>query len=110
MSDETKPDGDAQQRRSTIDKSTLNGHRLLSGHEWKVIAASLNLSPRELQIVQRVFHDENEATIAAELGMAPGTVHTHLERLYRKLNVHTRCALVVRIMVQHRLLGLDRRD
>jgi hypothetical protein len=45
-----------------------------------------------------VFDCRKETAIAADLGIAPRTVDTYMERLYRKLTVNTRVALVLRVM------------
>lgn len=74
------------------------GSALLSEADWAETAHALRLSGRELQIVQGVFDNHKETAIAADLGIAPRTVDTHLERLYRKLTVTTRVALVLRVM------------
>jgi len=65
---------------------------------WKEIARSLKLSGRELQIVQAVFDDYTEFTIANNLDVSPHTIHTYCERLYHKLAVTDRVKLVLRIM------------
>jgi DNA-binding NarL/FixJ family response regulator len=72
---------------------------------WEQIARSLGLSGRELQIVRGVFDDRIEPAIASDLGVAPCTVHTHLERLHRKLAVHDRAQLVVRVMREFLVLA-----
>lgn len=73
------------------------GSAIFSDQAWDEIGRSLRLSGRELQIVRGVFDDRIESTIAADLGMSPHTVHTHVERLYRKLSVTDRVKLVLRI-------------
>ena len=73
------------------------GRGVLDEHEWRTVARALRLSARELQIVKRLFDDEPEAIIADDLGISAHTVHTHLERLYHKLDVGSRCAVVVRV-------------
>lgn len=80
------------------------GSALLSEVEWAETAHALHLSGRELQIVRGVFNCQKENAIAEGLGIAPRTVDTHLERLYRKLAVTTRVALVLRVM-EHALLA-----
>jgi DNA-binding NarL/FixJ family response regulator len=50
-----------------------------------------------LQIVRAVFDDQTEYAIAADLGISPHTVHTHFERLHRKLAVSDRVQLVLRV-------------
>lgn len=77
------------------------GARLLSDNQWRTIARSLHLSNRELQVVQSVFEDCKEASIARDLGISPYTVHSHLERLYKKLGVGSRCGLIVRIFAEY---------
>jgi DNA-binding CsgD family transcriptional regulator len=81
---------------------------MLSDLAWREIARSLTLSPREVQIVQATFDDFKESAIAADLGIAPRTVHTHIERLHRKLVVADRLQLVLRIMDEFLRLTLSR--
>jgi DNA-binding NarL/FixJ family response regulator len=68
---------------------------------WKTIAKSLCISDRELQIIQAIFDDRKEFAIADELKISMHTVHTHLERLYRKLGVSSRVALVLCILSEY---------
>ncbi len=65
---------------------------------WAVIARSLALSARELQIVRGVFDDRTEFSIAADLNISSHTVHTHFERLHHKLAVADRAELILRVM------------
>lgn len=71
--------------------------------EWRALIEQLRLSPREGDILRRIFDDLSEATIACELGLAPSTVHTYVRRLYRKLGVKSRTELLV--FVFHEFLG-----
>ena len=73
------------------------GVALLSEQAWVAVARRLKLSRRECQILRGVFGDDTEPTIAARLGISPHTVHTHFERLHRKLGVTSRVELVLRI-------------
>jgi DNA-binding CsgD family transcriptional regulator len=77
---------------------------MLSELAWVEIARSLKLSPRELQIARATFDDRKESAIAADLGIAVRTVHTHIERLHRKLDVVDRAQLILRIV--HEFLRL----
>jgi DNA-binding CsgD family transcriptional regulator len=61
----------------------------------------LRLSPRELQITRCVFDDMTDMAIAAELGIGVNTVHSHFERLYHKLAIRSRAALVVRVFQEY---------
>ena len=71
---------------------------MFSARVWREIARSLRLSGRELQIVRAMFDDRTETAIAADLGIAHRTVHTHFERLHHKLAVTDRLQLVLRVM------------
>jgi DNA-binding NarL/FixJ family response regulator len=106
--------------RSTVGarRAQPSGRSLFSDNIWRLLAGSLELSPRESQIVRAVFDDQKESTIAVSLGISPHTVHTHFERLYRKLGVTSRLTLVSRVFVEYlwleeghrRTLGIPRQD
>lgn len=73
----------------------------LPDHVWAAIAGSLDLSEREADIAKLLMADMSERAIAENLRISSHTVHTHLERLYRKLNARSRCQVVVRIFEQY---------
>jgi DNA-binding CsgD family transcriptional regulator len=52
------------------------------------------LSPRELEIVQLVAEDLTNAEIAERLIISPRTVTTHLDRIYTRLGINSRTALL----------------
>lgn len=54
------------------------------------------LTARELQIVALVAEGRPNKQVAAELGISEWTVSTHLRRIYAKLDVDTRAAMVTR--------------
>jgi len=68
---------------------------------WAGISQALSLSEREVQIFQRLILAESEREAAATLETSPRTVRTHLERLRRKLGLHNRTELIVRIFDAH---------
>ena len=67
--------------------------------EWQAIAQRLNLPPRQLQITRFVFDGLEESEIALRLRISPHTVHAHLNRMYKKLAVSSRCALLVQVFL-----------
>jgi DNA-binding NarL/FixJ family response regulator len=77
------------------------GRAVFSEEAWQRVTHVLALSARESQILQGVFEDQKECCIAANLGISSHTVHTHLERIYRKLHVSSRVALVVRVFAEY---------
>lgn len=74
------------------------GQDLLSAQEWADVAQALGMTARQLQITKLMFDDKTQRAIAATLGIVERTVREHLDRLYKKLNVHDRVGLVLRIV------------
>jgi DNA-binding CsgD family transcriptional regulator len=64
------------------------------------------LTARELDVLRLLAADCTCAQAAARLGVSPHTVVTHLKNAYRKLDVHSAAAAVMRV-VQLGLLGVD---
>ncbi len=72
---------------------------LLTSIEWQAIAAELRLSARELQIAHGFLDGLDEHGVAAQIGISEHTVHSHLQRLYRKIDVNSRCEFLRRMFV-----------
>lgn len=77
------------------------GRSVFSKEAWQRVTSVLALSTRESEILEAVFEDQKECCIAANLGISSHTVHTHLERIYRKLHVSSRVELVVRVFAEY---------
>jgi hypothetical protein len=56
--------------------------------------------------VQGIFDDRTDTAIAADLKVSPHTVHTYIERLYRRLGVTGRVKLVLRVLDEFNALTL----
>jgi DNA-binding NarL/FixJ family response regulator len=52
--------------------------------------SALEISPRELTVLQRLAAGRSNKEIAAELNVSPNTVKTHAARLYEKLDARRR--------------------
>jgi DNA-binding CsgD family transcriptional regulator len=63
---------------------------------------SLGLSPREVDVLERLAAGESNKEIARRLGISPNTVKTHVARVYEKLDVQRR----VQAIDKARLLAL----
>ncbi|HEX4127782.1 MAG TPA: LuxR C-terminal-related transcriptional regulator [Acidimicrobiales bacterium] len=59
---------------------------------------SLGLTEREADVVHLVLAGVTNRQIAERLQMATGTVHKHLDNVYRKLGVHSRGALTALVL------------
>ncbi|MCB0287007.1 MAG: response regulator transcription factor, partial [Calditrichaeota bacterium] len=62
-----------------------------------------NLTDREIEILQAIVRDETEYAIAENLSISEHTVRTHVKNIYKKLQVHSRGA-VVKAAYEHNLL------
>jgi DNA-binding NarL/FixJ family response regulator len=63
-------------------------------------ASARSLSPREREVLIRVARGESNKDVAAGLALSPGTVKTHLLRIFEKLNVDDRTAAVTEAMAR----------
>ncbi len=52
--------------------------------------ASLGISPRELTVLEALAAGRSNKQIAAQLGVSPNTVKTHVARLFEKLGAERR--------------------
>lgn len=67
------------------------------------------LTPRELDVVRLLASGCSYCQVAMRLGISPHTVVTHIKNAYRKLEVHTAAAAVMRA-VQLGLLEVLNRE
>lgn len=86
----------------------MKGSDILSSAQWQDVCTRLKLSDRELEVVVGVFDDLKEAAIASRLGISAHTVHTHLERLYRKLGVNGRGRMIIEVLAEHLMSSRER--
>lgn len=77
------------------------GSDLLSVSQWDSIARRLRFSRRETEVVRYIFEGLKESAIAYHLGISAHTVHTHIERIYRKIGVGSRCGLLTRVFAAY---------
>ena len=84
----------------------VNGHRdlaaIVNSERWARLVSHLKLSPRERQIIECILGGaDGEDVVARRLGISSHTVHTHVERLYRKLRVTSRSQLVASLFITY---------
>jgi two-component system nitrate/nitrite response regulator NarL len=83
----------------------VNGVRcLLVRLHPKTDRAQVTLSPREQEIARMVAEGHPNKTIAAVLEISSWTVCTHMRRIFAKLNVRSRAAMVARLL-EERTIG-----
>ncbi len=74
----------------SVDRTTL----FASCRGW---SRHINLSPRECEIVRLVARDLTNKEIAAVLEISAWTVATHLRRVFAKLSVRSKAAMVASV-------------
>ena len=62
------------------------------------------LTPREIEVLHHLARGLSYAEVGTALGVSVNTVTSHVKNSYRKLDVHTAAAAVMRA-VELRLLG-----
>ncbi len=64
------------------------------------LAARLGLSPRQAQVVAELAAGGTEAEAAGKLKLAPPTLHTHIRRVYDRLDLRSRAELLA-LLARH---------
>jgi DNA-binding NarL/FixJ family response regulator len=84
---------------------------LFDDDEWRSLVRSLRLPPRQAQIARLTCRGCSNRQIALRLAISEHTVHTHLQALFGRLEVHERLGVPVRLVLAHRELSNgDRRS
>lgn len=82
----------------------------ISHRKWETLAKSLNLSHQQERIVELILRDLPDKHIADALKLTVPTVRTYLNRIYARLGVKSRMALVLRLFaMSHVTSGRDDR-
>ncbi len=63
--------------------------------------AALGISPRELTVLQAIAAGRSNKEIAAQLGVSPNTVKTHVARLFEKLSAKRRTDAIAKARELH---------
>jgi DNA-binding CsgD family transcriptional regulator len=91
------PDRDSSAEEVVLDLD-LDGARYLLVRLPKPGTSRVQLSPREQEIVRMVAQGHCNKVIAGVLSISSWTVCTHLRRIFAKLGVGSRAAMVARLM------------
>ena len=77
--------------------STWNHPLPLPPESSEEVRSRLGLSPREFEIALLLLAGHTEKGTAKALQSRPATVHSHVERIYRKVEVRSRSGLVSKL-------------
>jgi DNA-binding NarL/FixJ family response regulator len=79
---------------------------LLDGKQWMYVQNRYNLTPRERQIAELICQGLRNGNIARSLSIRPGTVKTHTRNIYRKVQVKSKIAMLLRFVSEARELSV----
>src|ERR1017187_2883504 len=77
------------------------GSALLPCDAWLHLRDSLWLSEREVRVVQGIFNDEENLSMASALAISADLVYRTIQRIYIKLHIGGRAELIVRVMSEY---------
>src|SRR5215469_126614 len=102
--DDRVEDGNGQAAEEIILEADLDGARYVLIRIPHVSRPRVQLSPREQEIVRMVAEGHSNKIIAKVLSISSWTVCTHLRRIFAKVGVGSRAAMVARLGtgVRHR--------
>jgi DNA-binding NarL/FixJ family response regulator len=76
---------------------------VIADDEWPVIGKRLGFSNgRQLSIIQMLLEGQKIDAIAMRLDLSPNTVQTYVQRIYRRLEIHSRLELMIRVLIAQR--------
>ena len=96
--DRAEQDGHAHPSEEIILEADLDGARYVLIRIPNVNRPRVQLSPREQEIVRMVAEGHSNKMIAEVLSISSWTVCTHLRRIFAKLGVGSRAAMVARLL------------
>jgi DNA-binding CsgD family transcriptional regulator len=81
----------------------VDGVRCVLARTRRAPAESVHLSPRELEVARMIAKGYPNKIVASVLDISVWTVSTHLRRIFAKLGVTSRAAMVTSIFKHRRL-------
>jgi DNA-binding NarL/FixJ family response regulator len=87
-------------------RMVASGHVVFDSSAWSALGqaddeanrGSVQLSPREYEVLELLSHGLGNREVAADLGVSVETVKTHIEHLYKRLGVTTRTDAVAKAL------------
>ena len=75
---------------------------LLDSKQWMYVQNRYSLTQRERQIAELICQGLHNGSIARSLRIRPGTVKTHTRNIYRKVQVKSKIAMLLRFVTEAR--------
>jgi len=89
-------------------KDQQTGQSQLSNKQWELVCESLALSNREESVCRLLCDGHTRAAIAEAMEVTTRTVRHHMEQIHRKLDVHNRVGVVLRLIQVRDTIGASR--
>jgi len=105
---DTSNENSSQASEKILVDTEVEGHRYLLVRMPSEVRNRIQLSPREQEIVRMVAKGHPNKVIADVLNISSWTVCTHLRRIFAKLGVGSRAAMVAQLL-QLGVLGSEHR-
>jgi DNA-binding NarL/FixJ family response regulator len=86
--------------------SPLSNVVLLNRKQWAYVQKKYDLTCRERQIAELICQGMRNGSIARALRIRPGTAKTHTRNIYRKIQVKSRIAMLLRFVAASRELSI----
>ena len=67
-------------------------------HQWEKVILQFNLSRQQIRIVELILLNCGDKQIAAFMGLKVPTVRTYMQRIYFRMGVNDRLALVLKLV------------
>jgi len=96
-----------------MDEAPGNSARLpelFTPSRWVALGKRFRLSKRQKEIARLICLGYSNTAIGKELGLRPDTVRMHNRELFKKLAIHQRIGVPVRLVIAERSLRLGRSD
>jgi DNA-binding NarL/FixJ family response regulator len=84
--------------------AVLDDARLAPNQQLGSVTATVRITPREHKVLEALVSCDTAAAIAAALVISVKAVENHLQRLMRKLRVHSRHRLIAEAVRQQLLI------
>ena len=74
---------------------------VISDNEWQIIAERLDLTSRQVDIVQAILAGRIKSqAIALPIGIKSSSVDEQIDRMYKRLDIHSKVELVVCVLAE----------
>jgi len=82
-----------------IESCHHQGSDIFDNRQWQHLRKKYNMTPREAQVARLVCCGYDNESLAVTLGIKSSTAKTHVQNIYRKLNVKNRISILLQFLL-----------